>query len=204
MTERPILFSGLMVRAILDGTKTQTRRVVKYKANAEEGSTVHPHECPFGPVGTCLWVRETWKTEALSCSTPTGGPDEARYYLAYKADVGFQPRGKCVIFPKLVTNAWQRNRDGWRPSIHMPRWASRLTLEIASVRVERLQSMTFNDWVADFCPSSVERESALATFVGDANRRRMAKDFWDSINAKRGFGWDKNPWVWVISFKRVG
>lgn len=192
MKEKPILFSGPMVRAILDGHKTQTRRVV------------NPQPAPCWSIEPVEIVNGNWSSRG--CRSDLKCPYETRGLLWVRETWGWigdhHHKDHRSIYWKADRDDWMKTRK-WRPSIFMPRWACRLTLEIASVRVERLQSMTFNDWVADFCPSSVERESALETFVGDANRRRMAKDFWDSINAKRGFGWDKNPWVWVISFKRV-
>lgn len=187
--ERPILFSGPMVTAILRGEKTQTRRVVKgqalewlapdmftpeYVANPENGL------CPYGRPGDRLWVRESYRVMRPH------GVDEVQY----KADWRPLPH------------------DGWKPSIHMPRWASRLTLEIVSVRVERLQDISNQDaeaegvvWDGRFClGSSHVVKGTPKVFV---SRREAYRDIWDSINAKRGHGWDTNPWVWVIEFTRV-
>jgi len=179
--ERPILFSGPMVRAILDGRKTMTRRVIKYPAVTVEhdriiaGRFIDPKTgcvdgqfdviaCPYGQPGDRLWVRETYN----SCG---GKP-------FYRADGELHPDWK------------------WRPSIFMPRWASRITLEITAVRVERLKDITIEDAQAEgVTPLGVE---------GDGRRWRAAfRELWDSLNAKRGHGWGANPWVWVISFKRV-
>jgi hypothetical protein len=172
MTERPIIFSGPMVRSILDGRKTQTRRVVKYKANAEEGSTVHPHECPFGPVGTRLWVRETWR---LPAGAPIGWVD-------YKADddrVGFK----------------------WRPSIFMPRWASRITLEVMGVKVERLQDISEADTMAE----GVDLSNELYPNINASYKARIKfMTLWNSINGKKpGRAWVDNPFVWAITFRRL-
>lgn len=199
MRERPILFSSPMVRAILrdENPKTQTRRVIKPQPFLaidgkwyQEAPGSYPQEhkywkCPYGQPGDRLWVRERFQIR-----TPFTGDlasDISNPHVLYYAD----------------DNERYRDRDKWKPSIHMPRWASRITLEITGVRVERIQDMNFYDWAADFCPSKLEQERALASFVGQKNMVDMAKTFWDSINAKRGFGWDTNPWVWVIEFKRV-
>jgi hypothetical protein len=94
------------------------------------------------------------------------------------------------------------NTGPWKPSIFMPRTRSRLTLDVTAVRVERLRDMSFRDWVADFCPSFPEQERALESNVGSRNQADMAAAFWDSINGKRA-PWESNPYVWVVSFKRV-
>jgi hypothetical protein len=130
--------------------------------------------CPYGIVGDRLWVKEAWAK-----------PGEVADETEYRADNPDPLAAK------------------WRPSIHMPRWASRITLEITDVRVQRVQEMSYNDWCADFAPNAFQREQALATFVGSENQKRMSRELWDSINAKRGFGWDANPWVWAITFKRI-
>ncbi len=183
-TERPILFSSPMVRAILDGRKTQTRRVIKpqpepvmevlsdgphvtYTINARNTSDYH---CPYGGAGDRLWVRETW------CPHWAGD------------DCGEGPQGVCYA-------ATNREPDPlrWRPSIHMPRWASRITLTVTGVRVERVQDITEADAEAEGC----------CVGVGAGNWRNtvhMFQGLWDSINAKRGYWWDENPWVWVVKF----
>lgn len=195
MRERPILFSSEMVRAILEGRKTQTRRVVhgvdgsdKFLAFGIYGKALFtdnilnivsgkPHDflvkCPYGLPGDRLWVRETW-----------AGDDWHGY--AYKAtDPDVLPFGEEVTF------------DKWRPSIYMPREASRTTLEIVSVRVERLQQIDNHESWREGIPEFgkwIENE-------GEA-RDEFAR-LWNSINAERGYGWDTNPWVWVIEFKQI-
>lgn len=197
---RPILFSAHMVRALLSGEKTQTRRIIN---NPDDGvSTItddegawecldgwewKPRPCPFGQPGSLLWVRETWATLAYR---PTPGS------IVYRADTQDGERVR-VDAP-------------WRPSIHMPRWASRIVLEIAEIRVQRLQEIGEQDARAegiaeldgyfdayDLCVTAKHigcpAEDARATFAL----------LWDSINAKRGAGWAVNPWVWAITFKRV-
>ena len=209
--ERGIIFSSDMVKAILDWLKTQTRRVFKEMATANErgdwlnaqnwscdglgqwwaeesGVPLGPFKCPYGVVGDRLWVRETWASlYTLDDLKPSELKEKLHSYL-YKADGPPWKNGR--IYGK------------WRPPRFMCKFLARIWLEITNIRVERLQSMSFNDWVADFCPDFRQREEALGTFVGAENQRRMAQEFWDSLNAKRGYGWEKNTWVWVIEFKQ--
>ena len=163
MKERPILFSAPMIAALLDGTKTQTRRVVK-----ASGEGVR---CPYGKPGDRLWVRET---HALVTAT------------AYRASVGVQQ----TVNPSDPSEAaiyragWDRTRSTrWRPSIHMPRWASRISLAITEVRVERLQAITAAD--------------ARAEGVAGVAEYRL---LWDVIHGADA--WEVNPWVWVVVFER--
>ena len=186
--ERPILFSGPMVRAILDGRKTQTRRV----ARMTEGGHVrlgprrwHPADeaavlaSPYGQPGDRLWVRETWQHEDGSCDDHKCGQPTHIYHKATES------------FPESMR---------WKPSIFMPRWASRLTLEVTDVRVQRVQKITEEDAKAE----GVEPRHAGQGEVGHPihTYRTGFVYVWHSINAKRGFGWEKNPWVWVIEFTR--
>ena len=178
MGERSIIFNSEMVRAILEGRKTQTRRVLKpqpdhfglHNCNKYPLSTLDIEggwygdfdgetkiiNCPYGKVGDRLWVRETWQYN------PYGG-------IVYQAGSGIVD---C-------------DGRGWRSSIHMPRWASRITLEIMNIRVEKLHHITTADAVSE----------------GTDNKTTF-ETLWNSINEKRGYGWDKNPWVWVIKFKK--
>jgi hypothetical protein len=188
MSERPVLFSGEMVRAILEGRKTQTRRVVLlpktrqqplYQPTHQGGgmwadSHCLPFRCPYGEPGDLLWVRETWfNPDYEACGTKT---NEMSYYRATD-----------------VSDEWS-----WRPSIHMPKWAARLWLRVTDVRVERLQDISEEDARAE---ASVKRQ--LKTNYGGGNSATWHfRRLWDSINAKRGYGWDTNPWVWVVSFER--
>ena len=208
MKERPILFSGDMVRAIIDGRKTMTRRIITSKAFkqwVEAGFTDefikspennwHEH-CPLGVPGDRLWVKETW----------THG--QKRHNVAanaYGYDIQYKADGKCVgqyhfksfqDVPYLGLENPYRGIDRiykWKPSIHMPRWASRITLEITDVRVERLQEISEKDAKAE----GVMPDYPTALYAS------AFSELWNSINAKRGYGWDANPWVWVISFKVV-
>lgn len=199
MKERPILFSGPMVRAILSGVKTQTRRVIKpqpVRFNNPHWPCTHgwrevPHlggweitwhqdhmtateaigeYCPYGVRGDQLWVRETWA--ALHPGTDDVmrevDPQPSICSLAYKATGEHDINGS------------------WRPSIFMPRWASRITLEVTSVRVERLQDISHEDGKA-------EGFDSLDGFAL----------LWDRINEKRGYGWHANPWVWAVEFRAV-
>lgn len=187
--ERPILFSGAMVRAILDGKKTQTRRVVKPQPPADwvpspwpyDGAAWSDRRCPYGAPGDRLWVRETWAPIS---------PDEER-----------RPIRECRIEYRADTSAarpggWDEDTDDpeaarWRPSIHMPRWASRLTLEVTGVRVERVQDISEDDARAE------------GVYPYADNPRRFFQELWNSINGARGYGWNSNPWVWVVEFRRV-
>ena len=213
MVECPILFSGPMVRAILDGRKTRTRRVVKPQPTRAFGSVldwldwgVEPEQqrygfrsldqtwaCSYGGPHSRLWVREAWRT--LRCYDDLPGSK-----LDHSVPIQYEADHAIRNWPKRQTSPLGR----YRHARFMPHWAFRLTLEVTAVRVERLQEMTFDDWVADFCPSYTEQEKARATFHGWDNQRAMAKAFWDSLNEKRGFGWETNCWAWVISFRKFG
>ena len=199
MKERPILFSGPMVRAIIEGRKTQTRRVVKPQPGdhpSDDGYGV-TYRCPYGAPGDRLWVRETfgWYSGILQGSyayTPPEKPtypphkviDGVRHAICYRAD-----------YPK---HRWNKNDSGWKPSIHMPRTASRITLPIVSVRVERLQSISEEDAKAEGAAMDYD---GPYSFSQAFNYRGGYRTLWESINGPGS--WDANPWVWVIEFKRV-
>ena len=182
---KPILFNTEMVKAILDGRKTVTRRLVKLIGNpawtgySPDGAVLYGSnnipaaKAPYRP-GDILWVRETW--------------------AVWSATNGIAPR----IYYKADKDAPVSIR--WRPSIHMPREAARLFLMVTGVRVERLQDITPNDCVLE----GVERE-ALTT-VGGEFARGIFNDVWDSTIKPADlprYGWEANPWVWVIEFERV-
>jgi hypothetical protein len=186
--ERPILFSGPMVRAILSGSKTQTRRVVKPPRGAEFeiefgwpvvecfDLEMRPIPCPYGTEGTRLWVKETF------ADTEQAGDHPADAYYVYRAD---DPDWETC-------EGWR-----WRPSIFMPRRASRITLEVTDVRVERLQAISEADAMAEGCTHHHDPG-------GDGqNVIEQYAYLWDAINAKRGHSWAMNPWVWAITFRRV-
>ena len=209
MRERPIIFSVPMVRAILAGTKTQTRRVVKPQPSGGVSSVYLPFaddpnnwqgysdldgrihwygRCPYGQPGTTLWVREAWRVVWSSDNEPPRELDAA-YRFWYEADAPLQ--------------------DGYgklRPSIHMPRFASRITLEITSVRVERLQDISEADAAAEGVTPKWEPgfSGRLMEALGGFSFRPAASAYADFCESLHGPGsWDANPWVWVVEFKRI-
>jgi len=166
--EHPILFSAAMIRAILAGTKTQTRRVIKPQPSGMDDhrrylSVLSDVYQKYGRPGDLLWVRETW------------GPCEGGF--CYRAD---------------ESDGAKPDDGRWHSARFMPRFASRITLETTDVRVERVRDISEGDAMCEGA------EAGLDVTATD----RFAR-LWDLINAKRGYGWDANPWVWVISFKRV-
>lgn len=212
--ERPLLFSAPMVRAILEGRKTQTRRALKIqpldilpmkgKKKGIEWIGLKEREpeprglvfrCRYGVPGDRLWVRESFADllgTGIEHRVSNGRPQ--RY--AYAADT------------KPGSYGDQSRKDygvKWTPSIHMPRNACRIVLQLTGVRIERLQDISESDAAAE----GVESEFANAPFAGTfgslcgRQHRYGYQTLWDSLNAKRGFGWDSNPWVWVVEFKRV-
>lgn len=227
MTERGMIFNAEMVRAILDGRKTQTRRPIKWKqtrfteiGEREDGSkwpwsedAEHAcdfwHPCPFGAVGDRIWVREAYRFPAsLDDVSPTGVGEMAvatgyRKPWAptfYEFTGTFSDGWKGFETPPKVSDAGKL-----RPSIHMPRWASRILLEITDVRVERLNAISEEDARAEGiidggCLNCGEPEPC-----GCANPEPDATDafayLWQSIYGQES--WNANGWVWVISFKRV-
>lgn len=188
MKEHPILFCGEMVRAIMDGRKTQTRRIAKLDSRMMEGEEAD--WCPYGGVDDKLWVRETWAT--------TRGLDHVK------------PRDLMPGFPgeyraggtTLVGVETLCDRGRWRSSIHLPRHASRIMLELISVRAERLQDISEEDAIAEGVESP-------AVYVGrDGSPGPMVQSYaqlWNELNftSKRSLGWDKNPWVWRLEFRRI-
>ncbi|MFT4076459.1 MAG: hypothetical protein QM647_13115 [Asticcacaulis sp.] len=202
MAERPILFSAPMVRAILDGRKKMTRRVIKPapgpRADEFDSETMNAAwqegwidvKCPYGKVGDRLWVREAFSTGGLA-------PNEA-YYRASAFD-----RDWYDFTPDEVAEI------RWKPSIHMPRWASRITLEITDVRVERLNDISKDDIYAEGAITDewLEwREDAVNIGMPPGssimNEHDVWERLWDSINGLK-FPWASNPWVWIVEFKRV-
>lgn len=212
--ERPILFSGEMVRAILEGRKTQTRRIVNVSSTLIDGSHVSP---------------KTWRNYGLDFGrafvdngpSPAGNPGP--YLKAPALRYGWQDETTHRLYPKWqlgdllwVRETWGWNRclhcpihyratepewkeksvnpmARWYPSIHMPRSASRITLEVCKVRIERLAEITTADVLAEGIHHSAAAGAPIVAF----------KQLWDSLNAARGFSWDSNPWVWVVEFRRA-
>lgn len=190
MKERPILFSGEMVKAILDGRKTQTRRVIKNVDGRNWLKTPKGHAgthvidgvkyCPYGQVGDQLWVREKFSYHRIPSGEPYFYPED-RLRECVNADYGFHYWADGD--PEY--GDWTRPK----PSIHMPRIASRISLEITNVRVELLNETTGLDAIAEGI-ERVESEAPWRTF----------KRLWDSINGDK-HPWESNPWVWVVEFK---
>ncbi|EAA9516289.1 hypothetical protein PZE02_003091 [Salmonella enterica subsp. enterica serovar Vitkin] len=211
MKERGMIFNGEMVRAIIDGRKTQTRRPIKWKqtrftevAERDDGSLWPWAEdcerggdiwftCPFGEVGDRIWVRETF-----SCiGNEDGHPVDANSNLCSREDAQRIYRASAIQNPGnygLWTSPDGFDFEGsWTPSIHMPRWASRITLEITDVRVERLNNISE-------CDAKAEGGPTECTLIGDKYFPGF-RSLWKSIYGEES--WAANPWVWVIEFKRV-
>jgi hypothetical protein len=201
MKERPILFSAPMVRALLAGTKTQTRRVAKfnYAGRLEKaGKQWHRDDpnavnaCPYGQPGDRLWCKETWRTtRGLDHCKPTGLGFGAA--IRYEGDQ-WRPGFGLVDPGKL------------RPSLFMRRWMSRITLEITEIRVERLQSISEADAEAEgVTPASRDHTAAAVAYIFGAKEFQAHKSayatLWEQLNGAGS--WALNPWVWVVSFKRV-
>jgi hypothetical protein len=197
MKERPILFKGAMVRAILAGTKTQTRRIVKPQPlwvadpsvpfitpDADPEGIIH---CPYGAVGDRLWVRE-----ACCATEDAAGLDGVQY----AADCAFRPIENTVAASHqwLKLYAIYNSRGATCPSIFMPRWASRITLEITGVRAERLNDISEEDAIAEGVDTTCDE---LGRFVPSVSYRNL----WESINGPGS--WAANPWVWVVEFRRI-
>lgn len=197
MKEKPILFSAPMVRAILEGRKTQTRRVVK--PQPVDGQHEFRISLSEYVAGRLMWVRETWQ---YANWTEDGEPyigyaaDDSRILMRDAPDEWHERN--CEIWEQLSAPE-NYNIDGraadrrWRPSIHMPRWASRITLEIVSVRVERLRDISNTDAMAEGCP-----EDRIDNLGSPETWFRL---LWESINGAGS--WEANPLVWVITFKRI-
>jgi hypothetical protein len=227
MRERPIIFSAPMVRAILDGRKTQTRRVVKSPARTMQraGMVVirhrapgdpwysdhvwsmrdrmgvwgdYTHEqflslCPYGVPGDRLWVRETFLQPLATCQQASG--EWESYWTGQREDIRYVADGAQPEWtrPGQYGSPWRAKR----PSIHMPRWASRIMLEITDVRVERPQDISEEDARAEgFEPDDISRVG-----VPCFSARQRFADAWRSIYGPES--WDANPWCWALSFRRL-
>lgn len=192
-----------MVREILGGRKTQTRLVAK-EFRDDQASILKrfPRQrcCPYGDVGDLLWVRETFKRVASGqvCS----GYGEIRHGIAYQADGHVQWDDHVTKIYDLTgqpdSGPVQFKEQPWKPAIHIRRHESRIMLEITEVRVQRLQEISEADAEAEGVePLLVPPDGGSAPHVEGYIR------LWDSLNAKRGYGWDANPWVWAITFRQV-
>ena len=240
MKERPILFSGEMVKAILEGRKTMTRRVVNKDIsnqfdidvdntvaayiNQFTGDSCDPVEiCPYGEVGDRLWVRETWRVGRRE------DPYQQYKGVQYKADE-LCPENEKDELPVLVLPEARDMEVSqyWRPSIFMPRWASRILLEVTDVKVEGLQDINEEDAEKEgmpdeypiapvYCPNCQGQGTCGAVHPKSLGymeidcpecdtAKKKFKNLWDSINGrgrKPGKAWNDNPWVWVVEFRRV-
>ena len=236
MSERPILMNTDMVRAILEGRKTVTRRVMKPQpvldghfwrlGGAGWGdniSSFHPVPChslynhaPYHP-GDILWVRETWRNAVLDVSQYSFGEvvnEESYDGYQYKEDMSFNfPNRPCEKFDPEYYIVSPSAVGRWRPSIHMPREAARIFLRVTDVRVERLQCLTLEQAHMEGQPRC---NGGLAVCGGPQNCQdcemdtknavRWFSEIWDSTIKpadRAAYGWEANPWVWVISFERI-
>ncbi|MEQ6437176.1 hypothetical protein V8Z74_19415 [Comamonas sp. w2-DMI] len=223
MKERPILFSGPMVRALLAGTKTQTRRVAKTEITMGHDSLLAPHRgkkhaavyllpkqareaeilCPYGQPGDRLWVRETFVqgfeydavADRLRQYDDEGNELPMKtWYRATDSGIGWSD-----------DDGWE-TKVPWKPSIHMPRAASRILLEITAVRIERLQTISENDARAEGASYHDGKGIGHSGWRHDygavhADARSAYARLWNDINGSGA--WAANPWVWVVEFKRV-
>jgi hypothetical protein len=214
MKEHPILFSTPMVQAILEGRKTQTRRVVEpqprlhdennwpWKMTEKEGPV--PYDCYFGQPGDRLWVRETF-------SNYRGFAEDVKPIapLIFKADKDECDQYPCDLGDEIV---YVSQREPWKPSIHMPKAAARIWLEVEEVRVERLHTISMEDaiaegihvkyWGGDKTQPYAYRPTVPTEPLATDYDRKPEESFqklWQSING--GESWEANPWVWVIKFK---
>lgn len=207
MKESPILMPGPMVRAILDDRKTMTRRVIKPQPEMEmhgeilpDGTGGYSWEPVLPPwpkrpyqIGQRIWVRETW------CLGEIVGAGIGAWYVA---------EGKCPIYREYAeSNGIACDKVKWRPSIFMPRWMSRITLEITGVRAERLQDISEEDAKAEGVEAiSIKtlgwRRRELNGEPPDLSYAAAFATLWDSINGKR-YPWESNPWVWAVEFRRI-
>lgn len=214
MKEHPILFTGPMVRAILEGRKTQTRRPIKMpdhesvdrvaydaeRGTLELGITLEGNTAGMGwvrapfAVGDRLWVRETWCQQADSLT------ERLIAGKAHYAADGYE-----------VHNVDGLERSPWRPSIHMPRWASRLTLEVTDIRPERVKNIPQSDALAEgieYRLAGGMSPGGSGTYhVGEEHHASTPKEafacLWDSIYGDGPLAWNTNPWVWATTFKVV-
>jgi len=229
--ERPILFSAPMVRALLAGTKTQTRRVVKWRgldkglnlsftglravhdradlwALESDSRTSVEHRCdvtpcPYGQPGDRLWVRETWGYIDPDCSGDGSDDDEPEGPGAFCDELLQDGHPLRDFWRRRVDYraTWQDPKYGigpdapkrWRSSIHMPHWASRITLEVTGVRVERLRDISRGDAMDEGCP--------FPNMAKGDDPRRWYAGLWDDINGAGS--WATNPWAWVVQFRRL-
>jgi len=223
-----------MVRAILDGQKSQTRRVVReikqpgdtryamslppdeaylladnktWRFDARGGVSRYDVPCPYGQPCDRLWVRETWRLSPDACEAWPEDEKPCRGFIDYRADGSSLERHApdFAAIERLTIGRdpewdWDSPPHSWRSSIHMPRWASRITLEITGIRVERLQEISADDAIAEGIHLNLD-EAGNTPWPSVAIAKY--RELWDSINARRGHSWESNPWVWVIEFRET-
>lgn len=224
MKERPIIFCSDMVRAILEGRKWQTMRVCNpalwllldeiKKVNGHAGWQCLDFDvkCPFDM--DRLWVKETWRVGAwnhdltsIAVDYKADGccrkewllcPDEEQFERLWMQSTDDAAASGLMVDEDSGEYHWRAGESPcrWRPSMFMPRWASRLNLTVKAVRVERVQDISEEDAIAEGVTLR-----GCTRYEGEA--RAAFRKLWESINAKRGYGWDVNPWVFVISFDRL-
>jgi hypothetical protein len=246
MSEHPILFNGEMVRAILDGRKTQTRRPIRHKLNEcpsdwkvavpmgdgtfifwttdgpglnEFTAKAYPNGGGVRPsygIGDHLWVREGIERRHGILTGGLDGLSGALYLATRTAVMGPGPAGSYVNGRALVDWKWKHDS---LPAMHMPRWASRITLEVTDVRAERVQNITEEDAIAEDAFRWLSAKNGRANDIAqdaairwtkrlnqnarEVSDRGLFAAMWDSIYAKRGMGWEANPWIFAITFKRL-
>ena len=221
MKEHPILFSGPMVKAILDGRKSQARRVVRPQPNETKAAKYQVIKvadyftgCPQAglayywsnqgcwnssesfkcryQVGDKPWVQEIWGVAPCYNELRPSELCLTARQVSWKADDG-----------TVGADTYHRNVDKWRLPVHMPKWAARIWLEITGIRVERVQDID-NDW-EDCLKEGVVGKNEACCEVNGLHIKVLWKfrDHWNSLNKKRGFGYDENPWVYIIEFKKI-
>ena len=225
MAEKPIPFSGPMVRAILEGRKTQTRRVLSLDI-PEDADVVRTWYAPIEHRGSPQWADSgVWAVQHLDEQAP---PEQCGGYNRFIGKTPFEPGDHLYVreawrtiqmcdhvkprdLPPNISITFEAsetgNRGKLRPGIFLPKWASRIWLEVTDVRVERVQDISDADSIAEgveFEASPIAgRDVCIDGEYWPGGPRRMFSQLWDSPNAKRGFGWDANPWVVVYTFKRI-
>lgn len=228
MKEHPILFKTEMVQAILNGHKSQTRRIitpqnsivgegkVDWNDFCWDGTEVYKDTCQHGH--TEIHKAPLPFADGIKLHVPYKYSEDCTIYRIYpKWDIGDRlwvketfliATDNSIIY--RADNNMERHEGIWRPSIFMPRWASRITLEITDIRVQRIQDITEEDAIAEGAQAGYILASPTIFHKGLPGYTETPKDYrmgymrlWDSINLKRGYGWDNNPYVWVISFKVI-
>lgn len=206
--EKPILFNTEMVKAILEGRKTQTRRVINPQPEFKEGTGFHwkgrmhgigadyqetvrnftKWNCPLGRVGDYLWVRETFcfgQIDEYDALHPS-----SRYLYVDDSDYG-DGRNSPIYKQHVISDGIRHEDVKWKPSIHMPRWASRINLLIKKIRVERLNDISEQDCLKEGIGSPITRDCKKPKFLS----------LWSQIYGEESL--NANPWVWVIEFELV-